>query len=158
MDLFKYFNGCYFLLSIFLYWISFQNLKILESQLWSATERLVDNLHDIMLSLLKSCRHETLTWLGSCLDKNAARGRLSALDTLSLDTLSCVSDGFMLNLCGVLLRLSQPFSFKQSPKILKIDPTFAAAKVSECEDLIWSKNLLSSFNSTLIVLSYHKIM
>lgn len=109
-----------------------QNLKILESQLWSATECLVDDLHNVVLSLLKCCRHETLTWLGSCLDKNAPRGRLSALDNLSLDTLSCVSDGFMLNLCAVLLRLSQPFTVnKDNPRLLKIDPTYPAAKVSD---------------------------
>ena len=34
------------------------------------------------------------------------------------------SDGFFLNLCAVLLRLSQPFSQPSSPKLLKIDPTY----------------------------------
>jgi len=108
------------------------NLKLLESQIWNATQQLVDSLHEIMIQLLKTCRHETLAWLGSCLDKNAPRGRLSALDAFSLDTMTCVSDGFMLNLCAVLLRLAQPFSdSEKNPKLLRIDPTYPAAKLTD---------------------------
>ncbi|XP_046680072.1 ubiquitin conjugation factor E4 A isoform X3 [Homalodisca vitripennis] len=107
------------------------NLKVLEDQLWTSTNGVVCSLHNIVMALLKSNRHETLTWLGNCLDKNAPRGRLSALNAFSLDTLNCVSDGFMLNLSGVLLRLAEPFIADiQNLKWLKIDPTYPAAKVS----------------------------
>ncbi|KAG8270117.1 Ubiquitin conjugation factor E4 A [Homalodisca vitripennis] len=83
------------------------NFKVLEDRLWTSTNGVVCSLHNI--ALLNSNRHETLTWLGNCLDKNAPRGRLSALNAFSLDTLNCVSDGFMLNLSGVLLRLAEHF-------------------------------------------------
>lgn len=71
-----------------------------------------------------------LKWLASCLDTNLPRGRLSALTVFSPDSLSCVSDGFMLNLSAVLIRLAQPFIKNiESQKYLHIDPTYHAAKV-----------------------------
>lgn len=50
---------------------------------------------------------------------------------LSAATMSCVSDGFMLNLGAVLLQLCQPFcTTHDDPKALKIDPTYGAVPVS----------------------------
>ena len=40
------------------------------------------------------------------------------------------SEGFALNLCYVLLRLSQPFAKPQSPKLLKIQPSYTAVVVA----------------------------
>ena len=46
-----------------------------------------------------------------------------------------VSDGFMLNLGGVLLRLCAPFiSGRRNPKMLKVDLTYAASKCDVSED------------------------
>lgn len=51
---------------------------------------------------------------------------------VSAATLSCVSDGFMLNLGAVLLQLCQPFcTTTDDPKSLKIDPTYGAVPVSD---------------------------
>lgn len=50
---------------------------------------------------------------------------------MSAATLTCVSDGFMLNLGAVLLQLCQPFcTSAEDPKALKIDPTYGAVPVS----------------------------
>lgn len=50
---------------------------------------------------------------------------------VSAATLSCVSDGFMLNLGAVLLQLCQPFCTSPDDiKSLKIDPTYGAVLVS----------------------------
>lgn len=50
---------------------------------------------------------------------------------LSAATMSCVSDGFMLNLGAVLLQLCQPFcTTHDDSKALKIDPTYGAVPVS----------------------------
>lgn len=114
----------------------FQNLKLMEQHLWSSTKAHLDSLKSIFMLLLKNCRQETLTWIGDCLDKNRARGRLSALNMFSLDVLNSVSDGFMINLTAILLHLSQPFiSESTNVKLLKIDPTYSAAKVMSCEHL-----------------------
>lgn len=111
-----------------------QNIKILEGQLWMATQGHVERLHDIVKALLKSCRHDTLAWIGACLDKNAPRGRLSALNAFSLDTMQCVSDGFMVNLAAVLLHLAKPFAQDcRNAMLLKIDPTYPAAWVSSAK-------------------------
>lgn len=108
-----------------------QNLKLMEQHLWANTKDHVEYLSRIFMLLLKNYRQETLTWIGDCLDKNRARGRLSALNMFSLDVLNSVSDGFMINLNAVLLRLSVPFmSESTNPKLLKIDPTYSAAEVS----------------------------
>lgn len=108
----------------------------MEQHLWSSTKAHLDSLKSIFMLLLKNCRQETLTWFGDCLDKNRARGRLSALNMFSLDVLNSVSDGFMINLTAILLHLSQPFiSESTNVKLLKIDPTYSAAKVMSCEHL-----------------------
>lgn len=46
------------------------------------------------------------------------------------NAMSCVSDGFMLNLGAVLLQLCQPFcTSPEDSKSLKIDPTYGAVPV-----------------------------
>ena len=45
------------------------------------------------------------------------------------------SDGFFINLSAVLLRLSKPFSEPQSPKLLKIQPTYVTATRGTGEQL-----------------------
>lgn len=107
----------------------------MEQHLWSSTKTHLDSLTSIFARLLKNCRQETLTWIGNCLDKNRARGRLSALNMFSLDVLNSVSDGFMINLTSILLHFSHPFTSESTnSKLLMIDPTYPAAMVS-CEHL-----------------------
>lgn len=94
-------------------------------------ETLHVQLHKIFLNLLKAgpeVKHKTLSWLGSCLEKNMGRCKLWNVE---LSISEFISDGFALNLSAVLLRLCQPFiSNTDNPKLLKIDPTYCAAKVS----------------------------
>lgn len=93
-------------------------------------EKLHVQLHKIFLNLLKAgpeIKHKTLSWLGSCLEKNLGRCKLWNIET---SMLTLISDGFAINLSAVLLRLCQPFiSNTDNPKLLKIDPTYCAAKV-----------------------------
>lgn len=103
-----------------------QNSSI-EGNIWSALDNLTESLYKVFHSLLKcsnDTRHMTLTWIGKCLEANSSRGKLwnsqSGMDTT-------VSDGFMLNLSNILLRLCQPFSKYSDEKILKVDPTYCAA-------------------------------
>jgi len=95
-------------------------------------EKLQVQLHQIFLNLLKAgpeVRHKTLSWLGSCLERNAGRCKLWNAE---MSLLRFISDGFAINLSAVLLRLCQPFiSNTDNPKLLKIDPTYCAAKVGK---------------------------
>jgi ubiquitin conjugation factor E4 A len=71
----------------------------------------------------------TLLWVGDCLHANENRGKLWNSHNEIIDDKS-VSDGFMLNLGNVLLKLCQPFCSKPNDiKILKIDPTYCSAEV-----------------------------
>lgn len=94
-------------------------------------EKLHVHLHRIFLNLLKAgpnVKHKTLLWLGKCLEKNSGRCKLWNVETAMLEF---VSDGFAVNLSAVFLRLCQPFiSNTDNPKLLKIDPTYCAAKVN----------------------------
>lgn len=107
-----------------------------EPMLWSSLDRLTSNIHGIILSLLKcntDIKNRTLVWLGRCLHANADRGKLWSAQAPELNpsTYSSVSDGFMINLGNVLLRLCQPFcSDPKDKKILKVDPTYCAVLVS----------------------------
>lgn len=122
------------------------NVNVLEKTLQTAAEILADDIHAVVLAILKAspvARERMLRWLASCLDSNLPRGRLSALTVFSTDSLSSVSDGFMLNLCAVLIRLAQPFITNiESQKYLRIDPTYHAAKpMPKCENGVHMKSL-----------------
>ncbi|XP_011696774.1 PREDICTED: ubiquitin conjugation factor E4 A [Wasmannia auropunctata] len=109
---------------------------VMESTIWIAMDSLSEALYKIFHSLLKcstELRHLTLQWLGNCLHANANRGKLwnSQMDMGLLGVL-CVSDGFMLNVGNVLLRLCQPFCAKlNDAKVPKIDPTYCIAKAED---------------------------
>lgn len=98
-------------------------------------DALNESLQKVFHLLLKcsiEVRHLTLQWIGDCLYSNANRGKLwNAQNDVVFSTMLCVSDGFMLNLGNVLLRLCQPFCIKENEsKVPKIDPTYCAAEVS----------------------------
>lgn len=93
-------------------------------------------MHKIFYSLLKysrEVRHLTLQWIANCLSANATRGKLwNMQNNMDSPNVSTVSDGFMLNLSNVLLKLCQPFCDNLQPndvRILKVDPTYCAAVV-----------------------------
>lgn len=93
-------------------------------------EKLQVQIHKIILNLLKAgpeVKHKTLSWLGNCLEKNEGRCKLWNVE---MSMLGFISDGFAINLSAVFLRLCEPFiSNTDNPKLLKIDPTYCAAKV-----------------------------
>ncbi|XP_052753244.1 ubiquitin conjugation factor E4 A [Galleria mellonella] len=111
--------------------------SLIETSIWNASSHLVNNMHKIFLTLLKGgphMRNRLLSWIGKCLKTNVARGKLWNVQANELNptTLSCVSDGFMLNLGAVLLQLCQPFcTTPEDPKCLKIDPTYGAVLPEE---------------------------
>ncbi|XP_059052827.1 ubiquitin conjugation factor E4 A [Achroia grisella] len=110
--------------------------SLIETSICNASCHLVNNMHKIFLTLLKGgphMRNRLLTWIGKCLKSNVARGKLWNVQANELNqSLTCVSDGFMLNLGAVLLQLCQPFcTSPEDPKSLKIDPTYGAVLPAE---------------------------
>lgn len=112
-----------------------QAASITEGNIWSATDVVTENLYKVFHALLKcssEVRHQTLCWLADCLHANAGRGKLWNSHGLNVGVLGCVSDGFMLNLGCVLLRLCQPFCADPAdPKLLLVDPTYYASEVTD---------------------------
>ncbi|XP_071438590.1 ubiquitin conjugation factor E4 A [Hetaerina americana] len=113
------------------------SIRAEEEVAWTALGAVREGAARIFESLLRhpgEIRHRTLTWLASCLDANAPRGRIwnslhgpGALGP-GPAAHSCASDGFALNLCAVLLRLCQPFVHEHThPRLMRIDPTYYAA-------------------------------
>lgn len=94
------------------------------------------NLCRIFLRLLKcskTIKNRTLNWLAQCLKANAGRGKIWNTHTIDFNPaqFSSVSDGFMINLADVILKLCLPFcSDISTGKILKVDPTYCAVPVS----------------------------
>lgn len=65
-------------------------------------------------------------------------------------TMHCVSDGFMINLGGVLLNLCQPFCISPNdPKSLKIDPTYGAVPVSITTEYLIVQGIRGSLNKKI---------
>ncbi|XP_014206273.1 ubiquitin conjugation factor E4 A isoform X2 [Copidosoma floridanum] len=118
-----------------------QQNNAMDGNIWSALNILNDSLYKVFRALLKysrEVRHLTLQWIANCLHANESRGKLwnihNNVDSTSILT---VSDGFMLNLGTVLLKLCQPFCENLQPddtRILKVDPTYSAATVNSEQD------------------------
>lgn len=76
----------------------------------------VTNMLDDMYVIIKGIlcvggdvRTEMLEWIGLCLHSNAARGQIwNTHSSGAVAATTVAPDSFMLGLCGVLLRLSQP--------------------------------------------------
>lgn len=116
-----------------------QSNTAIEGNIWTALDTLSECLHKVFHLLLKcspEVRHSTLQWIGDCLQANAKRGKLWNMPhEMGVNAMLCVSDGFMLNLGNVLLRLCQPFCIKQNDgKVPKIDPTYCAAEVKDANE------------------------
>lgn len=114
-----------------------QESETIEKAIWTSLGFICDSLHELFLTFLRTSpemKHQTLEWFADCLHANASKGKLGADD--DQDTgMQNVSDGFMVNLSSILLRLCQPFlSHKVTPSLLKIDPTFCAAKITDKEE------------------------
>ncbi|XP_076286750.1 ubiquitination factor E4A isoform X2 [Lasioglossum baleicum] len=128
-----------------------QTSSAIERTIWTALDVLSESLWKVFHSLLllsHEIRHLTLEWIGNCLRLNASRGKLwNTQNDVDLTSTLTVSDGFMLNLGCVLLRLCQPFCIQENQtKVPKIDPTYCAAESNENEssnDTIHLKGLSS---------------
>ncbi|KAG5320999.1 UBE4A factor, partial [Pseudoatta argentina] len=118
-----------------------QSNTVMEGTVWTTMDSLSEALYKVFHSLLRcsmNVRHLTLQWLGNCLHANANRGKLwNSHMEMGLLGVLCVSDGFMLNVGNVLLRLCQPFCTKlNDAKVPKIDPTYCSAEANnETESL-----------------------
>ncbi|XP_068981426.1 ubiquitin conjugation factor E4 A [Bombus flavifrons] len=123
-----------------------------EGNIWTALDALNESLHKVFHLLLKcstEVRHLTLQWIGNCLHSNANRGKIwNTQNDVTFNSMLCVSDGFMLNLGNVLLRLCQPFCIKQNDsKVPKIDPTYCAADINDQDECINSNIHLKGMSS-----------
>ncbi|KAF5278068.1 hypothetical protein FQA39_LY18394 [Lamprigera yunnana] len=105
--------------------------------LWTNMNRMSENIHLMILNLLKCSRTtqlRTVTWLGKCLHANVDRGKLWNTQTPNFNVpyMNAVSDGFMLSFVSLLLCLCRPFCINgNSEKILKVDPTYCAVSNEE---------------------------
>lgn len=81
---------------------------------------------------LKEARTKILKWISQCLKANSSRGKLWNQQAFNPAFMNSVSDGFMLNLANITLRLCQPFCTNLNDgKILKVDPTYCAVSDEE---------------------------
>lgn len=125
----------------------------LNESLWSTLQKHLDNLHIIfkkLLTLNDDIKIQTLQWIGNCLNVNVSRGQIwntHNLMTTMIDVTNS-SDAFMINLCGVLLRLCKPL-FRPNLKVLLVDPTYCA--VPEDERLIKNVHLKNVIKETCLI-------
>ncbi|PVD37577.1 hypothetical protein C0Q70_00173 [Pomacea canaliculata] len=106
---------------------------ITESNLWLPLSVVCDGVYNLLFSIIKlspDLRNRVLSWLGNCLHANAGRTKLWSSMPQLFSQAYC-SEGFALNLCYVMLRLSQPFAKPLSPKLMKIQPSYTAVVVAD---------------------------
>lgn len=102
----------------------------MRTTLWDLTSHHLDNLHGLIKGFLLmggDIRTGILTWLAQCVNANTKRGQIWTADLGGVDV---CSDAFMINLIGVLLRLSQPLVRPQL-KVLLVDPTYVNVATAE---------------------------
>ncbi|KAG5887926.1 hypothetical protein JTB14_003022 [Gonioctena quinquepunctata] len=110
-----------------------------EQSLWVYLEKLNHNLHRFFLSMLKcspKLKRKVLCWLGDCLKDNMQRGKIwnTHVPELSRD-ICTATDGFMINMCNLMLGLCQPFCSKvRDEKVLRVDPTYCAVPLEKIEE------------------------
>uniref|UniRef100_A0A0K2VHY9 Ubiquitin conjugation factor E4 A n=1 Tax=Lepeophtheirus salmonis TaxID=72036 RepID=A0A0K2VHY9_LEPSM len=121
----------------------------MESRVWQGLDSLQSLLFDLFKSALKQgpkVKHLTLKWIGDCLMANSGRAKIWTNERI-LMSYDHVSDGFMMNLGAVLLRLCEPFTKGvKNPKMLKIDLTYTANECSVSEDSFLRGIHLSNLN------------
>lgn len=99
---------------------------------------------------LKTARVKTLKWISQCLKANAGRGKLWNSQVFNPAFINSVSDGFMINLANITLRLCQPFCNNlKDAKILKVDPTYCA--VNEDERETKQVNMFNLYTETCLI-------
>lgn len=109
-----------------------------EGQIWQSLEQLQEWLFRLFKGLFRispDVKHLTLMWIGDCFKANAGRGKLWTSEMGAIMSANFVSDGFMLNLSGVLLQFCIPFTTgAKNPKLFKIDTRYTACSVEVSED------------------------
>lgn len=104
------------------------NMQATMANLRRHLDNLSDKLHKLFIELMKRSsltKHETLHWVGACLQGNITRKKMMA----EFFATTQAHDGFFLNLGTLLLKLCQPFMDTSSPKLLKINPKYCAVSV-----------------------------
>ena len=116
-----------------------------EGQIWQGLEQLQEWLFRIFKGLMHvspDVKHLTLMWVGECLRANAGRGKLWTSEMGAIMSANFVSDGFMLNLSGVLLQFCLPFtSGVKNSKLFKINPSYTACTAVEVSEDSRIKNV-----------------
>lgn len=103
--------------------------------LWNSLNVHLDHLHDLFKAFLViggEVRIKTLEWIALCLHTNAKRGQIwnAHNPASSLGMAKNVPDSFIINLCGVLLRLNKPL-LRPTLKVLDVDVTYCAVSDAE---------------------------
>ncbi|GFS09230.1 ubiquitin conjugation factor E4 A [Elysia marginata] len=129
-----------------------KEVDMVEQSVWRATEELIGGLHKIFVDLMTTTsdmKHYTLRWLGLCIQGNSGRGKLWASN---LPANLFVSDAFAVNLTHMLLLFCKPFSNPDSPKLLKIQPTYTQAVASGDREMLQrSIHLLGMPKETFLI-------
>ncbi|XP_067950362.1 ubiquitin conjugation factor E4 A-like [Watersipora subatra] len=114
------------------------DVELAEQMAFSNSALIIDCMSKLFLKLCQlspRTRHLLLLWVGRLLHANNGRIKLaSIMSSHNAPPRDECSDGLMLNLCAVLLRLCKPFSLPQSPKLMRIHPQYCRQRFSESND------------------------
>lgn len=105
--------------------------------IWQRLEMICGSMHNILYNCMKHSpqhRHRVLSWIGHVLEANRPKPDIwCAHEAEVFDDKYC-SDGFCLNLCGVLLKLCKPFSYPENTNLLDIEPIYCRQPTPNDED------------------------
>ncbi|CAH1790115.1 unnamed protein product [Owenia fusiformis] len=104
---------------------SLDDMKFLENNIQGVFHRTQKIVFDMVKKMLKCDRTAVLSWLAAVVTSNELRASANPLIHEEITNTAC-SDGFMLNLCTVLLELCMPFCHDVT-KLTKIDASYAGS-------------------------------
>jgi ubiquitin conjugation factor E4 B len=99
------------------------DVKMGMGMLYGVYENVVDRLHVIIMAVIKSGpegKEAILAWMASAINLNLGRGKMR------VDLKSVSTDGFMMNIVGVSLKMAGPLIDGTFSKLRLIDPYYFA--------------------------------
>ncbi|XP_076074488.1 ubiquitin conjugation factor E4 A-like isoform X2 [Mytilus galloprovincialis] len=121
-----------------------RDIDAMENNIHQPLTRIGDKVHTFFLSLIKSssqAKHGTLLWIGRCISANSGKSKIWSAQMPQLFNQMYAYDGFCLNLCYLMLKLSVPFSEPQCDKLLKVQPTYCSVDINNDNDKSQQKNI-----------------
>ncbi|XP_019628918.1 PREDICTED: uncharacterized protein LOC109473492 [Branchiostoma belcheri] len=102
------------------------DLRIVEQHVHEGLHRIHEVVHATFRRMMKTHKETVLAWIAAILNMNELRTTVSP--QMGQQMQAACGDGYMLNLCAVLLHLCMPIVKGGQDKLTKVDPAYSKSQ------------------------------